>query len=100
MADEGIEFLQRRVQQAVALIERLKGENENLKNEIARMQDEIQRLKEETNEMKEEREEIKGKIDTAVSMLDKVDLEDVLDDMAKEVVEETDAVEEDDSAEE
>ncbi len=90
MADEGTELIQRRIQQAVTLIERLREENANLKDRIAQMQDEIQKLKEEVNQMKAEKEEIKGKIDTAVLMLDRVDLDDMLDDMAKEVAEETD----------
>jgi FtsZ-binding cell division protein ZapB len=74
MIDEGMEILQRRVQQAIGLIERLREENQNLKNEIARMQDEMQQLKEEANSLRNERESIKGKIDTAMSMLDNVDL--------------------------
>ena len=61
----------------------------NLKNEIARLQEEIRQLREETGAMQEERTELKGKIDSAVSMLDKVDLDDVLDSIAEEVVEET-----------
>jgi predicted RNase H-like nuclease (RuvC/YqgF family) len=88
MMDENMEFLQKRVQQAIGLIERLKEENQNLKNQLARMQDEIQQLKEEANALREERELIKGKIDTAVSMLDKVDLDDVLESIAEEVAEE------------
>jgi predicted RNase H-like nuclease (RuvC/YqgF family) len=98
MTDEGMDLLQKRVQQAIGLIERLREENQNLKDRIVQMQDEIQRLKEEANAMKKEREEIKGKIDTATSMLDKVDLENMLDEVAKEVAEETDAEEGDESA--
>ena len=74
MTEEGMELLQKRVQQAIGLIGRLREENENLKNEIARIQDEIQHLREEANAMREERDAIKGKIDTAMSMLDNVDL--------------------------
>jgi len=74
MMDEGMEFLQRRVQQAIELIGRLREENQNLKNEIARMQDELQQLREEANVLRGEREAIKDKIDTAMSMLDQVDL--------------------------
>jgi len=94
MTDEGMDLLQKRAQQAIGLIERLREENQNLKNRIVQMQDEIQELKEEANAMKKERQEIKGKIDTATSMLDKVDLESMLDEVAKEVAEETDAEEE------
>jgi uncharacterized coiled-coil DUF342 family protein len=97
MTDEGMDLLQKRVQQAIGLVERIREENQNLKNRIVQMQDEIQKLKEEANALKKEREEIKGKIDTATSMLDKVDLENMLDEVAKEVAEETDA-EEDESA--
>jgi len=98
MADEAMELIEKRIRQAIALIERLRDENENLRNQITRMQDEIQLLKEKSKALAEEREEIKGKIDTAVSMLDKVDLEDVLDNMADEVAEEAaDASEKDDS---
>ena len=75
MIGEGMEFLQGRVQQAIELIGRLRAENENLRNEMARIHDEIQQLREEANALREEREAIKGKIDTAVSMLDEVDLE-------------------------
>ena len=92
MIDEGIGLIQKRVQLAIGLIERLREENENLKKEIARMQDEIQELKEEANAMREEREAIKGKIDVALSMLDKVDLE--------EKAEEANRTGEDDSVEE
>ena len=92
MIDEGMELLQSRVQQAIELIERLRKENENLKNKIARMQNEIQQLKEEADALKEEKEAIRGKIDTAVSMLDEVDLE--------ERAKATDTESEDDSAEE
>jgi predicted RNase H-like nuclease (RuvC/YqgF family) len=100
MIDEGMELIQKRVQQAIGLIERLREENQNLKNEIARMQDEIQQLKEEANALREEREVIKGKIDTAVSMLDNVQLDDMLESIAEEVVEETGTTGEDDSGEE
>ncbi len=93
MTDEGMDLLQKRVQQAIGLIERLREENQNLKDHIVQMQDQMQKLKEEANAMKKEREEIKGKINTATSMLDKVDLEDMLDEVAKEVAEETDAEE-------
>ena len=89
MMNEGMEVIEKKIQQAIALIERLKEENENLKNEIARLQEEIRQLREETGLMQEERAELKGKIDSAVSMLDKVDLDDVLDSIAEEVVEET-----------
>ncbi len=88
MLDERMESIYRKVQQAVALIQRLKEEKENLRNEIVRMQDEIQKLKEEANALREEREAIKGKIDAALSTLDEVDLEDVLETMADEVEEE------------
>jgi len=88
MLDERMESIHKKVQQAVALIQRLKEEKENLRNEIVRMQDEIQKLKEEANALKEEREAIKGKIDAALSTLDEVDLEDVLETMADEVEEE------------
>ena len=90
--DEGMEFLQSRVQQAIELIGRLREENENLKNEIARIQDEMQQLREEANALREEREAIKGKVDTALSMLDEVDLE--------ESAEATDTEGEGDSSEE
>ena len=89
MIDESVELIQKRVQQAIGLIERLKEENENLKNEITRMQDEIQKLKEEASSLREEREAIKGKIDVALSMLDDVEL--------KEQEEETDKADEGDS---
>jgi len=87
--DEGIRIIERKIQRAVVLIERLKEENQNLKNEIAKLQKENQRLKEETGAMQEERSELKDKIDSAVSMLDKVDLDDVLDSIAEEVTKET-----------
>jgi hypothetical protein len=79
MIDEGMELIQKRVQQAIGLIER---------------------LKEEANALREEREVIKGKIDTAVSMLDNVQLDDMLESIAEEVVEETGTTGEDDSGEE
>ncbi len=88
MLDERMESIYKKVKQAVALIQRLKEEKENLRNEIVRMQDEIQKLKEEANALREEREAIKGKIDAALSTLDEVDLEDVLETMADEVEEE------------
>ncbi len=89
MMNEGMEMIEKKIQQAIALIERLKEENENLKNEIARLQEENRQLREEAGAMQSEREELKGKIDSAVSMLDKVDLDDVLDSIAEEVAEET-----------
>ena len=63
---------------------------ENNKLRKGMNQEQIQQLQEETGAMKSEREELKGKIDSAVSMLDKVDLDDVLDSIVEEVVEETD----------
>ena len=89
MIDEGMELIEKKIQQAISLIGILKEENQNLKNEIARLQEEIRRLKEEAGAMQEERTELKDKIDSAVSMLDKVDLDDVLDSIAEEVAEET-----------
>ncbi|MBD3182883.1 cell division protein ZapB [Candidatus Poribacteria bacterium] len=90
MADEGMELLQKKVQQAVTLIEKLREENNNLKDQIAEMEELIQEMKQEVELMKSERSTIKGKIDNAVSMLDKVDVDNMLEDMAKEVKAETD----------
>lgn len=89
MTDEGMELIQKKVEQAIMLIQRLREENKNLKSEISRLQDEIQKLKEEANQMRAERSAIKEKINTAASMLDKVDLEDMLEELAEEVSEET-----------
>ena len=89
MMDSGMAIIEEKIQRAVTLIERLKEENQKLKNEIAGLQAEIQQLKEETGTMQEERAELKDKIDSAVSMLDKVDLDDVLDSIAEEVTKET-----------
>ncbi len=89
MMDSGMAIIEEKIQRAVALIERLKEENQKLKNEVTGLQAEIQRLKEETGTMQEERAELKNKIDSAVSMLDKVDLDDVLDSIAEEVTKET-----------
>ena len=91
MEDGEIELLQKRVEQVVGLIERLKEENANLKSQIVKMQDEIQHLKEEANDLKEEREEVKSKVDTAISMLDQVDLEEELE--KKDTPSEDDSVE-------
>ena len=91
MIDEGIKLIEQKVQQAITLIGRLKEENKNLKKEIIRLQDEVQRLKEERSAMQDERTAVKNKIDSAVSMLDKVDLDDVLESLAEEVVNETEA---------
>ncbi len=93
--DEAMEIIERKIQRVIALVDRLKEENQSLKNEIAGLQEEIQQLKEETGTMQEERAELKSKIDSAVSMLDKVDLDDVLDSIAEEVTKETE--DEDDS---
>jgi FtsZ-binding cell division protein ZapB len=89
VAEEGMELIQKRVEQAIALIQRLKEENQNLILEINRLQDEIQKLKQEANQMRAERVAIKEKINTAASMLDKVDLEDMLERLAEEVTEES-----------
>ena len=89
MMDEGMQTIEKKIQQAVTLIERLKEENQNLKSQIAKLQEEIAQLKEAASTMQNEREELKGKIDSAVSMLDKVDLDNVLDSIAEEVIEET-----------
>ena len=91
MIDEGIKLIEQKVQQAITLIGRLKEENKNLKKEIIRLQDEVQRLKEERSAMQDERTAVKDKIDSAVLMLDKVDLDDVLESLADEVVNETEA---------
>ncbi len=89
MMDEGIGTIEKKIQQAVTLIERLKAENQNLKNQIASLQEELAQLRDAAGTMQEEREELKGKIDSAVSMLDKADLDNVLDSIAEEVIEET-----------
>jgi len=89
LMDEGIELIKNRVEQAVALIQRLKEENENLKKKISSLEDEIQQLKQETKQMRDERSAIKEKINTAASMLDQVDLENMLEKLADEVSEET-----------
>jgi len=89
MMNAGMEIIERKIQQVIALIDRLKEENQNLKDEITGLREENLQLKEETNTMQEERAELKGKIDSAVSMLDKVDLDDVLDSIAEEVTKET-----------
>jgi len=83
MADESMELLQKRVYQAVGLIERLKEENTNLKSQIIRLEDEVQSLKEQINEMKSEREKAKSKVDEALSMLDALNIEDGEQDKAK-----------------
>lgn len=87
--DEGIELIQKKFEQAIAIVQRYKEENENLKKEISRLEDEIQRLKQETKQMINERSAIKEKISAATSMLDKVDIEDMLEKLADEVTEET-----------
>ncbi len=92
MLDEGIELIEQKVQQAIALIGKLRQKNENLKQEMAGLRDEIQQLKEEASTMQDERTVLRGKIDSAVSMLDKIDLDDVLESMAEEVVKETEPV--------
>ena len=99
MIDEGIQLIEQKVQQAIALIGRLREENKNLKKEIVRLRDEVQLLKEEARTIQDERKSLKDKIDSAVSMLDKVDLDDVLESMAEEVVNETgaDAADSDDT---
>ncbi len=89
MMNEGMEVIEKKIQQVIALIERLRKENANLKNEVGGLREQIQQLQEAAGAMQSEREELKGKIDSAVSMLDKVDLDDVLDSIAEEVAEET-----------
>ena len=89
MSDEGMQLIYTKVQQAVALIQRLREENGNLKKEIIRMQDEIQCLMEQINVLKGEREEIKGKIGAALSKVDEADMDDVLETIADEVEEES-----------
>ena len=89
MSEEGLALIEGKIQQAIALIERLKTENENLKKEIVKLQDEIQQLKEEASIVNDERESLKEKIDSAVSRLDKVNLDDVRESIAEEVTKET-----------
>lgn len=89
MMDSEMAIIEEKIQRVVTLIERLKEENQKLKSEIAGLQAENRQLKEETGTMQEERAELKDKIDSAVSMLDKVDLDDVLDSIAEEVTKET-----------
>lgn len=78
MIDESMQVLQKRVQQVAGLIDRLKEENTNLKSKIAKLEDEIQNLKEELNVMRKEREQIKNKIDDATSMLESLDIEELM----------------------
>lgn len=89
MIDEGMALIEQKIRQAIALIQRLRKENEEFKKEIAKLQGEIQQLNEAANTMQAEREMLKRKIGSAVSMLDKVDLDDVLESMAEEVAKET-----------
>lgn len=89
MMDEGMELIEQKIRQAIAVIERLRAENENLKKEVARISEEMQKLKESTSVMNVERKVIKDKINSAVTMLDRVNLDDVLDSIADEVKEET-----------
>jgi len=89
MVEEGMELIYKKVQQAVALIQRLREENENLKNEIVRMQDEIQKLKEEAKTLREGKQAINGVVKSALSTLDEAGLDDVLETIADKVEEES-----------
>jgi len=89
MEDAGMLLIQKRIDQAIDIIQKLKEENQSLKKEISKLQDENQKLKQEANQMIMERAAIKEKINTAASMLDKVDLEDMLEKLAEEVTEES-----------
>lgn len=89
MIDEGMALIEQKIRQAIALIQKLRKENEELKKEITKLQGEIQQLNEAANIMQAEREMLKHKIGSAVSMLDKVELDDVLESMAEEVAKET-----------
>lgn len=89
MEDAGMLLIQKRIDQAIEFIQKLKEENKSLKEEISRLQDENQKLKQEANQMLMERAAIREKINTAASMLDKVDLENMLDKLAEEVKEES-----------
>lgn len=78
MIDESMQILQKRVQQVAGLMDRLKEENANLKIKIAKLEDEIQSLKEQLDVMRREREQIKSKIDNATSMLESLDIEELI----------------------
>jgi predicted RNase H-like nuclease (RuvC/YqgF family) len=75
MEDDAIDKLSRRINQTIGILEKLKDENSNLKSQIATMEDEIYKLRDEAKILKDEREQIKIKVDSATSMLDRLNLE-------------------------
>ena len=75
MEEDAIDKLRKRVNQAIGILEKLKDENSNLKSKIATMEDEIYKLRDEVKILKDEREQIKVKVDSATSMLDRLNLE-------------------------
>ena len=75
MEDDAIDKLRKRINQAIGILEKLKDENSNLKTKIAITEDEIYKLRDEVKILKDEREQIKIKVDSATSMLDRLNLE-------------------------
>lgn len=74
MEDDAIEKLNKRIKQAIEILDKLIDENSNLKAKITTMEDEIYRLRDEIRIFREERELIKTKIDSVILMLDKLNM--------------------------
>ncbi len=74
MEDDAIENLHNRIKQVISVLDKLIDENLNLKSKITSMEDEIYKLRDEIRIFKEEREAIKAKIDSAILMLDELNL--------------------------
>ncbi len=75
MEDDAIDKLRGRINQAIGILAKMKDENSSLKTKMATMEDEIYKLRDEVKILKDEREQIKIKVDSATSMLDRLNLD-------------------------